>query len=373
VKAWSGTSYTNVYILKFLYDGWNLVAELDANNVLVRSYLWGTDLSGTFQGGGGVGGLLAVNVATNGVHFPAYDGNGNIAGLVSSASGAITARFEYGSFAEPIRVSGAIAKAVPLRFSTKYLDEETGLLHYGYRYYDPSAGRWVSRDPMGEDGGRNLYEAFFNNPATNVDRNGLDNWSNPSAGQNAPPVLIYPTLVQPKDPVNTESKKALKCFLTGQSESFVYGPNDPWTKRMQQHPHLDGVRLRIKYELSHHCTGKGGALRGIDNFNQQQLPAWDKGVWLINDLISWATDGSFGTDPGFRFGSFQLSWRARTPDCCFRTAVVLFHASDEVRLQSGSRHPIIGNPIIPVDEPLGPGFPLHNVPINWIWTEIIGF
>ncbi len=112
VKAWSGTSYTNAYVLKFLYDGWNLAAEVSTNNVLVRSYLWGTDLSGRFQGAGGVGGLLAVNVATNGVHFAAYDRNGNIAGLVSASGGAVTARFEYGPFAEPIRVSGPMANAV---------------------------------------------------------------------------------------------------------------------------------------------------------------------------------------------------------------------------------------------------------------------
>jgi len=171
VKAWSGTSYTNVYGLKFLYDAWNLVAELDANRAVVRSYLWGTDLSSTFEGAGGVGGLLAVNVATNGVHFPAYDGNGNIAGLVSAASGAITVRYEYGPFAEPIRVSWPIAKAMPLRFSNKYLDEETGLYYYGYRYYDP--GRWLNRDPLGERGGYNLYAFIGNNPINAIDPLGL--------------------------------------------------------------------------------------------------------------------------------------------------------------------------------------------------------
>ncbi|HOX60210.1 MAG TPA: RHS repeat-associated core domain-containing protein, partial [Verrucomicrobiota bacterium] len=173
VKAWSGTSYTNVYVLKFLYDGWNLAAELDANNAVVRSYLWGTDLSGSFQGAGGVRGLLAVNVATNGVHFPAYDGNGNIAGLVSASTGAVTARFEYGPFAEPIRVSGPIARAVPLRFSTKYLDGETGLYYYGYRYYDPSMGTWLSRDPIEEQGGVNLFGFVANNPIDNYDLLGL--------------------------------------------------------------------------------------------------------------------------------------------------------------------------------------------------------
>jgi RHS repeat-associated protein len=45
-----------------------------------------------------------------------------------------------------------MAKANPFRFSTKYQDEETGLLYYGYRYYDASVGRWPNRDPIGELG-----------------------------------------------------------------------------------------------------------------------------------------------------------------------------------------------------------------------------
>ena len=40
--------------------------------------------------------------------------------------------------------------ANPFRFSTKYFDAETGLYYYGYRYYSPNLGRWISRDPIGE-------------------------------------------------------------------------------------------------------------------------------------------------------------------------------------------------------------------------------
>ena len=48
---------------------------------------------------------------------------------------------------KPLR--GPIFKWV---LSTKYTDSETGLLYYGYRYYLPETGRWVSRDPLGEFG-----------------------------------------------------------------------------------------------------------------------------------------------------------------------------------------------------------------------------
>src|SRR5690606_31940007 len=50
--------------LKFIYDGWNVLAELAANDSVVRSYVWGVDLSGSMQGAGGVGGLLALNDGT---------------------------------------------------------------------------------------------------------------------------------------------------------------------------------------------------------------------------------------------------------------------------------------------------------------------
>jgi hypothetical protein len=84
---------------KFVYDGWNLLADLNAtNNAVIRSYVWGLDLSGSLQGAGGVGGLLAVNDAENGSHFCAYDGNGNITGLAKATDGTVSANYEYGPF-----------------------------------------------------------------------------------------------------------------------------------------------------------------------------------------------------------------------------------------------------------------------------------
>ncbi|HRT58999.1 MAG TPA: RHS repeat-associated core domain-containing protein, partial [Candidatus Paceibacterota bacterium] len=62
----------------------------------------------------------------------------------------ICTAYRYGPFGELIRATGPMAKANPFRFSTRYQDEETGLVYYGYRYYDPGTGRWVSRDPLGE-------------------------------------------------------------------------------------------------------------------------------------------------------------------------------------------------------------------------------
>ena len=67
---------------------------------------------------------------------------------------------------------GGGGTAVPF-LSTKYQDDETGLLYYGYRYYDPITGRWLSRDPIQERGGLNLYNFVGNNALNMFDPVGL--------------------------------------------------------------------------------------------------------------------------------------------------------------------------------------------------------
>ena len=68
---------------------------------------------------------------------------------------------------------GAVAEANPFRFSTKYLDVETGFYNYGYRYYDSVNGRWLNRDPIGINGGINLYGMVGNDPVNRIDYLGL--------------------------------------------------------------------------------------------------------------------------------------------------------------------------------------------------------
>jgi len=88
-------------------------------------------------------------------------------GYADLADGAVVAEFAYGPFGEPVRATGPMAEALVFRFSTKYTDAETGLLYYGFRYYDPESGRWLSRDPIGETGGVNLY-GFVGNDGINA-------------------------------------------------------------------------------------------------------------------------------------------------------------------------------------------------------------
>jgi RHS repeat-associated protein len=73
------------------------------------------------------------------------------------------------NFSELLRATGPMAKLNPFRFSTKHQDDETDLVYYGYRYYNASTGRWLSRDPIGERGGKNLYGFVANNPVNQID------------------------------------------------------------------------------------------------------------------------------------------------------------------------------------------------------------
>lgn len=181
VYEWVRGEWTLARHTNFIYDGWNLLAELDAmkDYAVARSYVWGLDLSGTMQGAGGVGGLLFANLPgaptpAFDTHAVAYDGNGNVTALVDQSTGTVSATYEYSAFGETLSAIGPAAEANPFRFSTK-LEEATGLLHYGMRYYSPRLGRWLNRDPLVEQGGMNLYGFVVNGPIDHIDLLGL--WS----------------------------------------------------------------------------------------------------------------------------------------------------------------------------------------------------
>jgi RHS repeat-associated protein len=87
------------------------------------------------------------------------------------------ARYDYDAFGNRITNTGPEVELCPFGFSTKYRDEEMGMLYYGFRYYNPETGRWLSRDPIGERGGENLYALVGNNPVFWIDGLGLNPWS----------------------------------------------------------------------------------------------------------------------------------------------------------------------------------------------------
>jgi len=154
-------------VTTFVYDGWNLVYERDAltnGTTQEVTYFWGKDLSGTLQGAGGVGGLLAASIDGY-FYFPCYDNNGNITAYIDEI-GSIIAYRQYDVFGNTIAKGGAMVDTLHFWYSTKYLDHDTGLYYYGYRYYSSMLQRWINRDPIEEEGGLNLY-GFCKNDSLN--------------------------------------------------------------------------------------------------------------------------------------------------------------------------------------------------------------
>ena len=161
----------------FTYDDWNLVEERIAYTNGTTStihYYWGKDLSGTLQDAGGIGGLLYLTVDGS-TYVPLYDANGNVTRYLD-ASGRTVAEYVYDAFGNFLSQSGPLADAFRFRFSTKYFDMETGLYYYGYRFYSPALRRWLTRDPIEEEGGENLYAFCGNNAIISVDPHGHDRY-----------------------------------------------------------------------------------------------------------------------------------------------------------------------------------------------------
>ena len=177
VERFDGEAWQTVETHTFVYDGGNIVLEKIASpdgTSRTVEYFWGNDLSGSEQGAGGVGGLLAVSI--DGMfYFPCYDQNGNVVCYVSE-SGTIAAQYVFDPYGNVIDQYGNMPDQFAFGFSTKYLDRETGLVGYQRRFYRPDHGRWLNRDPIEEDGGENLYAFCQNNSILFVDLNGMDFW-----------------------------------------------------------------------------------------------------------------------------------------------------------------------------------------------------
>ena len=86
------------------------------------------------------------------------------------AMGRADAQYEYGPLGTP--PCHGRWQGQPLPVLDKNQDDETDLIYYGYRYYNPSTGRWPNRDPLEERGGVNLYGFVKNDPLTKFDPDG---------------------------------------------------------------------------------------------------------------------------------------------------------------------------------------------------------
>jgi RHS repeat-associated protein len=148
---------------RMIYHNRLPIQERGATNNVLRDYAWGANL------GGGIGGLLQLSQGGADYTY-LYDGRGNVVSVLDS-SGQEVAKYRYDAFGRIVAKSGTFDQ--PFQFSTKRYDPDTGLSYYGYRFYSPAIERWMNRDPLGEEGGVNLYGFVANDPVNWIDPWGL--------------------------------------------------------------------------------------------------------------------------------------------------------------------------------------------------------
>ena len=147
---------------KFVYDGYKLIQVLDALNsdAVTMAFAWHPESTGLDT---------PFSMTYDGeTYYYVTDGSKNVMSLIDAA-GTKAAEYVYDPFGRLLSSTGELAEINPFRFSSEYHDDETGLVYYNYRYYSPELGRWISRDPIEEEGGVNLYAMVGNNPVNERD------------------------------------------------------------------------------------------------------------------------------------------------------------------------------------------------------------
>jgi RHS repeat-associated protein len=161
-------------VIEFVYNGFGQRVQEKLNGTLIKQWIWdggaqpaeerdpaGNVTKRFFGAGEQIGGIN---------YYFTTDHLGSVREMTDS-TGAIRARYEYDPYGRQTKVSGDLES--DFGFTGFYRHQASGLNLTLYRAYDPELGRWISRDPIAEQGGLNLYAYVANNPLSLVDTFGL--------------------------------------------------------------------------------------------------------------------------------------------------------------------------------------------------------
>ncbi|MFZ1767415.1 MAG: RHS repeat-associated core domain-containing protein, partial [Candidatus Nitrotoga sp.] len=95
---------------------------------------------------------------------------GSVRDVLAVQNGSRVAAFDYDAYGKPTQTSGRLS--TDFRYAGMFYLQEAGLYLTQYRAYDPNNGRWLSRDPIEENGGVNLYTYVGGNPLSYTDPTG---------------------------------------------------------------------------------------------------------------------------------------------------------------------------------------------------------
>ena len=216
-----------------------------------------------------------------------------------------------GPFGEVIRATGPMAKANPFRFSTKYQDDETDLLYYGYRYYNPSTGKWNSRDPLEEAGGFNLYGMVRNNAVNRIDRLGLDDGDS-----------FFMMFIE---------------FLTHTGDSTFTGYSDSIWNSILEHEEVLNLYTKVMSEATH--------MRTCCKTSRKKIPGGN--LIFRESFFRWGSWGGFNAGVAIGTGTLDVGTIPLVVKCddkqCSWRADFMFTLKDKYSFRSyddsGVEHP----------------------------------
>ncbi len=205
-----------------------LLGEYNELGGVMREYVW---LQGTLVA------VLDGRPASTQVSFVQTDHLGTPRVVIDSAG-----QQRWSWLAEPFGDSapvenpiGAGVYRLNLRMPGQYWDLESGLSYNWHRSYDGGVGRYTQADPIGLEGGINVYAYVHGNPVSYADPRGLDPWfSDPSLNHRVDwPVRYAPNSGQPAPAIEAHASCLQRCL--GQSLTITSGTS-PRPSPTSAHP-----------------------------------------------------------------------------------------------------------------------------------------
>ncbi|MCL6676351.1 DUF2778 domain-containing protein [Akkermansia muciniphila] len=311
---------TTGFHARYLYRDYLQVAECDLTGetpVVVRSYIWDPSEPEATRV------LSMTRWEANGTQekehlYCMHDAMKNVTSLFGEARGR-RALYEYRPYGGLITSEGNMAEENKFRFSSEYMDDELGLVYYNYRHLNPLDGRWISRDPIEEEGGWNLFVFVGNKIFNQSDILGLICTIEYS-------IKLHTILIRKVDKDGNILRLTTSRVFSGNGD----GKNNPDNVGNKDNgPIPPGKYYVIKRQ-------SGGIRSQIEDWTYKLWNDNDKTQWLAFIAIDDALDDQKEINGVFR-SSFRMHYGTRSLGCITFLDKEVFEKAREFILETESR------------------------------------